>query len=112
MTYGDDEEEYQSLVMVTWIGAASLFGTPITRRMIVTVRAMSLVDPMVDEVQHRLRSSISGINIADEQVLAMLEYGVTLNVPGGLTREDLDNVRDTVSQLVSESERNRESMDD
>jgi hypothetical protein len=112
MTYGDDEEEYQAIVMVTWIGAASLFGTPITRRMIVTVRAMSLIDPMVDEVQHRLRSSMAGINIADEQVLAMLEYGVTLNVTGGLTREDLDNVRDTVSQLVSESERNREAMDD
>jgi len=107
MTYRDDEEEYQAIIMVTWIGAASLFGTPITRRMIVTVRAMSLTDPMVDEVQHRLRSSMSGINIADEQVLAMLEYGVTLNVTGGLTREDLDNVRDTVSQITADAEQNR-----
>jgi hypothetical protein len=106
MTY-DDDEEFQAVIMVTWIGAASLFGTPITRRMIVTVRAMSLTDPMVDEVQHRLRSSMSGINIADEQVLAMLEYGVTLNVTGGLTREDLDNVRDTVSQITADAEQNR-----
>lgn len=65
-------------------------GPVITRRLIVTVRAMAAADPLVDEMQTSLRSSSpdAGIDVADVGTQALLDAAAALQVPNGLTAED------------------------
>lgn len=67
-------------------------GIDATRRLIVAIRAAAAADPLVDEVQYRLRGD-TGVDVSDADVHAMLDAFVAANIPNGINADDAASIK-------------------